>query len=78
MSLKKKYDSVYKREEMMKTKHVKTEALEDKDRLFPKRKTSDNVKYYTADKKKKSVSLYEAKKDQPEILAKYMYEHRKI
>ena len=43
---------------MVKTKHVKTEALEDKDRFFPKRKTSDNVKYYTADKKKKSVSLY--------------------
>ena len=30
------------------------------------------VKYYTADKKKKSVSLYEAKRDS-EMLAKYMY-----
>jgi len=31
---------------------------------MPKRKKSDNVvKYYTSDKKKKSVSLYEAKRD---------------
>lgn len=45
---------------------------------MPKRKKSDNVvKYYTTDKKKKSVSLYEAKKDS-EMLVKYMYENRKL
>lgn len=45
---------------------------------MPKRKKSDNVvKYYTSDKKKKSVSLYEAKRDS-EVLAKYMYENRKF
>lgn len=62
----------------MKTKYVKTEEPEEREKLFPKRKKSDNViKYYTSDKKKKSVSLYEAKRDS-EMLAKYMYEHRKI
>lgn len=56
---------------MLRTKYVKTEEIEEKS-LFPKRKKSDNiVKYYTSDKKKKSVSLYEGKRDS-EVLAKYM------
>jgi hypothetical protein len=61
MSIKKKYESLLGKgkDELIKTKYVKTEEIEEKDRLFPKRKKSDNiVKYYTADKKKKSVSLY--------------------
>lgn len=64
---------------MARTKYVKTEEMEDRSTSgMPKRKKSDNVvKYYTTDKKKKSVSLYEAKRDS-EMLAKYMYENRKF
>ena len=81
VSLKKKYESLMGkgREEMIRTKYVKTEEMEDRHSSgMPKRKKSDNVvKYYTSDKKKKSVSLYEAKRDS-EMLAKYMYENRKF
>lgn len=63
---------------MARTKYVKTEQIEERSNGMPKRKKSDNVvKYYTSDKKKKSVSLYEAKRDS-EMLAKYMYENRKF
>lgn len=72
MSIKKKYESLMGKgkeefgkgkDEMLRTKYVKTEEIEEKS-LFPKRKKSDNiVKYYTSDKKKKSVSLYEGKRD---------------
>jgi hypothetical protein len=49
---------------MVRTKYVKTEETEERGSAIPKRKKSDNVvKYYTSDKKKKSVSLYEAKRD---------------
>lgn len=80
VSLKKKYESLMGkgRDEMVRTKYVKTEEMEDRNSAIPKRKKSDNVvKYYTSDKKKKSVSLYEAKRDS-EMLAKYMYENRKF
>jgi hypothetical protein len=30
---------------------------------YPKRKKSDVIKYFVTDKKKKSVSLYDGKKD---------------
>lgn len=44
---------------MVRTKYVKTEEVEERSSGMPKRKKSDNVvKYYTSDKKKKSVSLY--------------------
>lgn len=59
------------------TKYIKTQEVEQES-LFPKRKKSDHiVKYHTSYKKKKSVSLYEAKKDS-EFLAKYMFQNRKI
>ena len=80
VNIKKKYESLMgkSREEMGRTKYIKTEEQDDKGSIFPKRKKSDNiVKYYTADKRKKSVSLYEAKRDS-EMLAKYMLENRKL
>lgn len=61
VSLKKKYESLLGkgRDEMVRTKYVKTQEVEERNSAIPKRKKSDNVvKYYTSDKKKKSVSLY--------------------
>ncbi len=62
VSLKKKYESLMGkgRDQMIKTKYVKTQQVQQRTSTgIPKRKKSDNVvKYYTSDKKKKSVSLY--------------------
>lgn len=61
----KKYSSYLSKgkDDLFRTKYAKTEEVEARSNIFQKKKSDNIMKYYTTDKKKKSVSLYEGRKD---------------
>lgn len=70
----KKYSSYLSKgkEDLFRTKYAKTEEVEERSNIFQKKKSDHMMKYYTAEKKKKSVSLYEGRKDS-EMLIRHAY-----
>lgn len=70
----KKYSSYLSKgkDDLIRTKYAKTEEVEERGNIFQKKKSDHMMKYSTADKKKKSVSLYEGRKDS-EMLIRHAY-----
>ncbi len=81
MNIKKKYDSLLgKRPELSRTKYVKTEEDASSNTNIMNRKKTEvvsNMNKFFNEKKKKSASVYEQKR-QSEVIARYMYKNRYI
>lgn len=75
----KKYSSYLSKgkDDLLRTKYAKTEEVEERTNIFQKKKSDHMMKYSTAEKKKKSVSLYEGRKDS-EMLIRHAYEGHKL